>query len=218
MMHKSPVSWKAVHQGRWMAKCMVAVCAAMLLAACGGNARTAEPAHYDLGNPGAAAAGWTVAPAIIEVQAAAWLTGPAMHYRPAYAEPLRRQAYAGSRWAASPAELLEGALRRRAAAAEATAQGAGCRLQLALDEFEQRFDDPRSSQSSIEVRAQLLPLQGGDSLARRAFRVARPAPTPDAGGGAMAARDAVQGLGDDLGRWLADLARERPGMLAHCRN
>jgi cholesterol transport system auxiliary component len=63
-----------------------------------------------------------------------------MHYRLAYAEPLRRQSYRESRWAAPPAELLESVLKRRHAAAEAN--GPGCRLHLVLDEFEQRFDAP----------------------------------------------------------------------------
>lgn len=38
---------------------------------------------------------------------------PAMQYRLAYAEPERRQAYAGSRWAAVPAELIEQVVVRR---------------------------------------------------------------------------------------------------------
>lgn len=183
-----------------MMKWLLGLFAAMLLAACGGNPRTEEPAHYDFGGSGAPGAAWTMAPDSLEVQAASWLAGPAMHYRLAYAEPLRRQSYAGSRWAAAPAELLEGVLRRRIAAAEPNAQGTGCRLQLALDEFEQRFDDVQNSQAVIEVRAQLLPARGGDVVARRAFRIARPAATPDARGGAVAARDVVQALGDDLGR------------------
>jgi len=140
-----------------------------------------------------------------------------MHYRLGFAEPLRRQSYAGSRWAAAPAELLESALRRRLAAVDPNARGAGCRLQLVLDEFEQRFDDLQNSQAVIELRAQLVPARGGDSLVRRGFRSARPAATADARGGAGAARDAVQALGDDLGRWLADLARENPGILDRCR-
>ncbi len=196
---------------------LLALCAGILLAACGANPPTGDTVHYDFGSSGAGGSAWPVSPAAVEVQAASWLAGPAMHYRLAYAEPLRRQSYAASRWAAAPAELLESALRRRLAAAEPSARGAGCRLQLVLDEFEQRFDDVQNSHAVIEVRAQLLPVRGGDALVRRGFRLTRPAPTADARGGAVAARDAVQALGDDLGRWLADLARENPGILERCR-
>ncbi len=196
---------------------LLALCAGLLLMACGSNPPTGDAVHFDFGSSGAGGSAWPVSPGAVDVQAASWLAGPAMHYRLAYAEPLRRQSYAASRWAAAPAELLESALRRRLAAAEPSARGAGCRLQLVLDEFEQRFDDVKNSQAVIEVRAQLVPARGGDSLVRRGFRVARPASTADARGGAVAARDAVQALGDDLGRWLTDLARENPGILERCR-
>jgi cholesterol transport system auxiliary component len=196
---------------------LLALCSGLLLAACGANPPAGDAVHFDFGSSGAGGSAWPVSPGAVDVQAASWLAGPAMQYRLAYAEPLRRQSYAGSRWAAAPAELLESALRRRLAAAEPSARGAGCRLQLVLDEFEQRFDDVKNSQAVIEVRAQLVPARGGDALVRRGFRVSRPAPTADARGGVVAARDAVQGLGDDLGRWLADLARENPGILERCR-
>lgn len=200
-----------------MIKALLALFAGMLLTGCSGNPQTADMVHYDFGSSGGVGAPWTVSPGSFEVHAASWLAGPAMNFRLAYAEPLRRQSYAGSRWAAAPAELLESVLKRRMAAAEPNAQAAGCRLQLALDEFEQRFDDVQNSQAVIEVRAQLMPARGGDVVARRAFHVARPAITPDARGGAVAARGAVQALGDDLGRWLAELVREKPGVLDRCR-
>ncbi len=196
---------------------LLALCAGILLVACAANPRAGDVVHYDFGSSGAGGTAWPVSPGAVEVQAASWLAGPAMHYRLGFAEPLRRQSYAGSRWAAAPAELLESALRRRLAAVDPNARGAGCRLQLVLDEFEQRFDDLQNSQAVIELRAQLVPARGGESLVRRGFRSARPAATADARGGAGAARDAVQALGDDLGRWLADLARENPGILDRCR-
>lgn len=196
---------------------LLALCAGMFLAACGVNPPAGDSVQFDFGSSSAGGSAWPVSPGMVDVQAASWLAGPAMYYRLAYADPLRRQSYAASRWAAAPAELLESALRRRLAAAEQGARGSACRLQLVLDEFEQRFDDARSSQAVIEVRAQLVPARGGDALAHRGFRLAKPATTADARGGAVAARDAVQALGDDLGRWLADLARENPGILERCR-
>jgi len=49
-------------------------------------------------------------------------------------------------------------------------------------------------------------------LARRAFRIAAPAPTPDARGGAQAARTAAQSLADALAQWLGEVAGSNPSL------
>ncbi|MDP2823459.1 MAG: ABC-type transport auxiliary lipoprotein family protein [Sulfuritalea sp.] len=202
-------------------KWLATIFAASLLAACGGNLRTAEPVRYDFGNLAAkgaeAGTGSRVPLAAIEVQTASWLSGPAMHFRLAYAEPLRRQSYAQSRWAAPPGELLETFLKRRMVFAQPDFSGTGCRLQLVLDELEQRFDDPQKSRVVLDVRALLTPLRGSEILARRVFPIDKPAATADAGAGAAAAREAVQALAVDLGSWLADVAREKPAIVERCR-
>ncbi len=198
-------------------KRLVTIFAVLLMAACGGNVRTAEMVSYDLGNPGGNWSGSRIPIATVDVQAASWLSGPAMHYRLAYAEPLRRQTYAESRWAAPPAELLETFLKRRIIFGQPDFSGAGCRLQLVVDEFEQRFDDPQKSHTTLAVRALLTPLHGGDMLSKKAFLVQKPAPAADARGGVTAARDAVQVLADELGNWLGELARERPAIIERCR-
>ena len=138
-------------------KRLVTIFAAFLLAACGGNVRTVEMVGYDLGNPGGNWSGSRIPITTVDVQAASWLSGPAMHYRLAYAEPLRRQTYAESRWAAPLAELLETFLKRRIIFGQPDFSGAGCRLQLVVDEFEQRFDDPQKSHNTLEVRDLLTP-------------------------------------------------------------
>ena len=191
------------------------ICAGMLLAACGGIPRTAEPVRYDLGRPEGPAS--PVPLEAVDVQAASWLAGPAMHFRLAYAEPQRRQSYVESRWAAPPAELLETWLKRRMVFGQADYGGAGCRLRLTLDEFEQRFDEPAASYAIIEARAALAPGRGGEPLALRTFAVRKAAPTADARGGALAARDAAQALAADLGAWLGELARARPAVVERCR-
>lgn len=204
-----------------MSKWLAMILAGSLLAACGGNVRTAEPVRYDFGSPGApiAEAGTAAPPlAAIEVQTASWLAGPAMHFRLAYAEPLRRQSYGESRWAAPPAELLEVFLKRRLAPSASGFGGTGCRLQLVLDELEQRFDDPRQSRLVLEARAVLTPLHGSEILSRRAFLITQPAATADAGAGAAAAREAVQALAADLGNWLGQLGREKPAIVERCRS
>jgi cholesterol transport system auxiliary component len=204
-----------------MMKRLLAVLAGALLAACGGNARAPDIALYDFGNLAAkGGAAWSEARipvAAVDVQASSWLSGPAMHFRLAYAEPLRRQSYAESRWAAPPAEMLEAFLKRRMVFGQPDFSGAGCRLQLVLGELEQRFDDPQRSQVALEVRVLLTPLRGSEVLARRAFLIHKPAPTPDARGGVTAARDAVQVLADDLGHWLGEISREKPAIVDRCR-
>ena len=199
-------------------KWLVTITAVVLLAACGGNAATVEPVRYDFGNSPGSGTRSNFPIAVIDVQAASWLSVPAMHFRLAYAEPLRRQSYVESRWAAPPAALLETYLKRRIVFGQPDFSGAGCRLQLTVDEFEQRFDDPQNSVAVIEARALLAPLHGGEMLSKKSFLTRKPAPTADTRGGATAMRDAVQALADDLGNWLGELARDKPALIERCRS
>ncbi|MCK9382863.1 MAG: PqiC family protein [Sulfuritalea sp.] len=199
----------------------VSILAGLLLAACGGNVRTAEVVRYDFGSLAAKVTeSWTgsrVPVATVEVQASSWLAGPDMHFRLVYAEPLSRRSYAESRWAAPPAELLEAFLKRRIVFGQPDFGGAGCRLQLVLDELEQRYDDPQGSKQVLEVRARLTPLRGAETISRRTFLIQKPAASATAGGGAAATRDAVQALADDLGTWLETAGREKPAIVERCR-
>ncbi len=200
-----------------MRRWLISMLGCMLLAACGGNVRTTEPVQYDFGNLAGSGAGVRVPLASVDVQAASWLAGSAMHFRLSYADPLRRQSYAESRWAAPPAELFEAFLKRRMLFGQPEFNGGGCRLQLALDELEQRFADPQSSQMVVEVRASLTPLRGSDVLSRRAFAIQRPATAATARGGAAAAGGAALGLADELDGWLAEIARTKPAVVERCR-
>jgi hypothetical protein len=83
-----------------MSKLFLTLLAGALLSACGGGPRVSEPTRYDLGVPAGAAATWRLHLGATDVQAASWLASTAMHYRLAYAEPLRRQSYGESRWVA----------------------------------------------------------------------------------------------------------------------
>lgn len=197
---------------------IIVVLLAFLLAGCIGNPpRGAEIASYDLGKLSGSWASPGFPITAVEVQASAWLDSPAQLYRLSYADNLRRRAYTESRWAALPAELLERALQRRIIFGQADFTGPGCRLQLMLDELEQRFDAPQTSQAVLEVRALLLPLRGDALLAKRAFLIEQPAPSADARGGVVATRAAVQALTDELAHWLGEVARERPQVLAMCQ-
>lgn len=197
-------------------KLLISILAGALLAACGGSVATVEPVRYDLGDTAGNWPGSRIPIAVVDVQAASWLSGPAMHFRLAYAEPLRRQTYVESRWAAPPAELLETYLKRRIVFGPPDVSGTGCRLQLVVDEFEQRFDDPQKSTAVLEARAVLTPLHGGEMLSKKVFLIRKPAPTVDARGGVTAVRDAVQALADDLGTWLGEVARDKPAVIDRC--
>lgn len=200
-----------------MMKRIASILAGALLVACGGNVRTTEMAQYDLGNLSGHWSGSHIPITAVEVQASSWLSGPAMHFRLAYAEPLRRQAYAESRWSAPPAELLERFLKRRIVFGQPDFSGTGCRLQLALEELEQRFDEPQKSQTVLEVRALLTPLRGAEIISKRVFLIRKPAATATAGGGVAATRDAAQALAEDLGTWMEELVREKPTIAERCR-
>lgn len=191
--------------------------ATLLLAGClGSPPRPVDIALHDLGDVAEARLPVAVPLAGLRLRAAYWLDSPVQHYRLSYADATRRHAYAESRWIAPPAELLERHLQRRLAFAQPGA-GPGCRLVLQLDELEQRFASPQSSQVVLEVRANLLPRHGEEPVARRAFALRQDAPAPDAKGGVRATRAAADMLAQDLTRWLAELARERPQAAAQCK-
>lgn len=198
---------------RWFA-----ITVGLVLAACGGSAANKEVLRYDFGGYTAteSVAGSRLPVAAVDVQAASWLSGADMHFRLGYAEPLQRRSYTESRWAAPPTELLEAFLKRRIVFGHSESGGTGCRLQLALDELEQRFDDPLSSKLVLEVRAQVIPVRGAEVLSRKSFLIQKAVSVPDARGGAAAARDAVQALADDLGGWLGELARAKPSLVQRC--
>jgi len=186
--------------------------AALALSACVGNVRTTEVASFDLGTAAVVWQPTSVRLHRVEAQAPSWLAATAIQYRLLYADAMRRQAYAESRWAAQPAELIARALNRQTAAAPG-----GCRLSLELDELAQVFDSPQQSRVLLDVRASLVAPRGNEVLARKAFSLVRPAPSADARGGVAATAAAVQALGGELGAWLAQTAREHPAAAERCR-
>lgn len=191
---------------------------AFLLTACVGNPpRQTEIALHDLGDPEGRWPAAGVAISRVEVRVAAWLDSPAQFYRLNYADPLRRQSYAENRWVAPPGELLERWLQRRIFSGQGAGIASGCRLVLWLDELEQRFDAPRSSQVILDVRASLQPLRGDAILAQQKFHMIKVAPTPDARGGVQATRAGAAALAHELAKWLGDLARDRPQAITICK-
>ncbi|GAB4173671.1 MAG: ABC-type transport auxiliary lipoprotein family protein [Rhodocyclaceae bacterium] len=183
-----------------------AIAAAALVAGCAFGPRGGPVATHDFGvppedPPGAA----SVAVREVEVSAPSWLDDAALQYRLAWASATQRHAYRDSRWAAPPGELLAQLLRRSVLAASPVPGAGGCRLRVALEEFEQRFDAPRSSRAVVRARAELLGGRRGAVLAAREFGADRPAANADAAGGAAALSAAARELVDQVRDWLAGM-------------
>jgi cholesterol transport system auxiliary component len=143
---------------------------------------------------------------IYDVSAPAWLDSPFIYYRLAYQDAARPQAYADSRWVASPAELIAIRLRGRLAASDkggivhpADGTRASYALRVELNEFTQVFDAPGKSRAVVRLRASVL---GSRALiAQHSFSVERPVGTPDAEGGVRALIAASDEALDQLVAW-----------------
>jgi cholesterol transport system auxiliary component len=169
--------------------------AVLLVAGCGGAAAP-EPRSYDLGldAPTAKLANLRIG----TVRAVAPFDGTDMLYRLAYRNAAEVAAFANSRWAATPAEMLRKQLLR------AAGEGAGkCLLDAEIQEFSQVFSAKESSEVRIELR---VTLRGG---AARGLSVTEPNAGPDAAGGAAALARAVNRALTELSAWA--------GVQAGCR-
>lgn len=169
-------------------------------------------ALYDLGTPAAPnSPRFAGTLAIARVSAPEWLETPTLQYRLAYQDPLRYHGYAGSRWVASPAQLLTERLRQ---AAQSTGRGTvrdaeGVKtdfvLRVELEEFSQVFDSPQSSRGVAHARASLV-REGRTLVAQKNFIAEKPAPGADAAGGAQALAAAADQLVAEILAWAAQAA------------
>ena len=193
------------------------ILAVFVLSGCVGNPpRSVDFARHDLGDLDGRWPSTGIVVSRVDVRVAAWLDSPAQLYRLSYADPLRRHSYAENRWVAPPGELIERFLQRRILSGQPDGTASGCRLVLWLDELEQRFTGPQTSEVVLDVRASLQPVRGEAVLAKREFHLVKPAPTPDARGGVMATRAASDALANELARWLAELSRDPPRAIMSC--
>ena len=148
------------------------------------------------------------------VSAPAWLDSPGIIYRLNYQDAARPQAYAGSRWAASPVQLLTQRIRSRfAAAAVGIVTGgdsarADYALRIELDDFSQSFDALNQSRVAVRARATLVNLASHALHAQRTFGVERPA-EPDAAGAVTALGIASDALIEELLGWTAQNLKDR---------
>jgi cholesterol transport system auxiliary component len=184
---------------------VLSLCLIALLTGCAALVRTPTAfSVYDLGRIDAAAkAPQAIVPAAVEVRSPSWLATSAMQYRLDYLTPASREAYAESRWAGHPAEMVQRLLTMMLV--DGAESAGSCRLRIELDEFVQTFETAEASQVEVVARALLVGARDETVLARRVFAISVPAPAADARGGVQAHRDAVTLLGRDLAAWLDGL-------------
>ncbi len=208
--------------------------AALLLAACQSlPTPPKEPERYDLGAAALAdAANVAADPAepaalvLTDIQAPWQAEGSttAMYYRLAYAQPHNLHAYSQASWSLPPELLVQERLRHwlsQGRRVVLSAEGgripprvAGQQppvLLLALEEFEQVFDQPAHSFAKVRLRATLLAHRpaGEVLLGQQVFSVTTPAASADAAGGARALSQAMDTLGQQLVAWLRQPAASR---------
>jgi cholesterol transport system auxiliary component len=153
-----------------------------------------------------------------EITSPAWLSGPGIVYRLNYDNAARPQAYALSRWSASPALLLTERLRARLAAATANGIVAGIDgvradyvLRVELEDFSQSFDAPNSSRVALRARASLISIPARTLVAQSTFPVEQAAPTPDAPGAVQALNAATEEFLEALVKWTEARLRAAGG-------
>lgn len=176
-----------------------------------------EIAHYDFGR---LAGPWTFAGfpiASLDVSAVPWLDNSTMQIRFESDDPWRRRSHAESQWVAPPAALLERFLTRRILFRQQDPLGRGCHLSFRLHELGQSFEKPDSAFVTLEMLATLSAAAGRRTIAKRAFLIQKPSPTPDAVGSVAATRDAVQTLSSEVDLWLTEVAGNSPNLARYCQ-
>ena len=95
--------------------------------------------------------------------------------------------------------------------AQCVAAGITTVLLLALEQFEQVFDQPAHSSANIRLRATLMGYQAAGEvlLGQQLFTATLPAPSANAAGGAAALSQATDAVGQQLTQWLQTTATAR---------
>ena len=171
-----------------------------------GKENGTSPQRYDLGldtAPSAAIAG-TRAPINLTLDAGPLASENGMLWRTANSASL--QAYANSRWAASPEQLVRQRLlermSRQGPLVTQTVAADLPQLRLTLTQFEQVFtQDGASSEGLVGLQATLV--RDRKVVAAQRIEARSPAPTNDAPGGVAALIQATANAADALDQWLA---------------
>lgn len=179
------------------------VLATLALGACSLAPTAPVKAVYDLGPAPApslpqSANTWRLA----DVTAPPWLNNEGIAYRLAFQQAQRLEHYRDSAWAAPPAALLTQRLRERIGLQAACPANPATLVAVHLDEFEQVFSSPSSSQAVLRVHATLWTGGALGAGPQQHWRLERAA-SPDAAGAVRGLAQAVDDWLPQLGAWLA---------------
>lgn len=169
----------------------------LLLAGCAGSGGGVNPRVYDLGiePPAARFPGLQG----LRVRAVAPFDTSDMLYRLAFRNPAELFAFSQSRWAATPAVLLQRRFSR--AAADGAAR---CGVEFEVTEFTQVFASRDASDIVLEGRAALL--SGTRRIAERVFRVIEADAGGSAASGARGVARAADRLIGEIAAWSSGVA------------
>ena len=121
-----------------------------------------------------------------------WLDSTHMDYRLSYRSDGAIAAYSDSRWAATPAVMLERLLQNKLLSDKHwqavlgphdAGAGADYILHVKLTDFEQRFSSPSQSTGMLRAVATVVNAHTSAVVAQRKFKFGVKAPSPDAQGG-----------------------------------
>lgn len=140
----------------------------------------------------------------------------ALFYRLAYSNAQMLYPYTQARWSQPPTTLMQLAVRDRLGVRRSVIYGdqnidqqikggqSPTVLRAEVEEFSQVFQSEKDSVGLVRVRVSMVDsLKAGDELIdQRVFVAQRPAPTPDAAGGAKALSDAAAQVADEIAQWV----------------
>lgn len=169
----------------------------LVLAGCAGGGSSVPRHSYDLGIETPATSMPPVA--LRDVRAVQPFDGAAMYYRLAYRDGAELVAFAQSRWAAPPGELVRKQLAR------ATRAGTPrCTLEIEVQEFSQVFSAQDASIAQLELVATLG--APSDNVETRALRISEADAGSSAAQGAKAMQRAVTHAIAELVQWIDGVA------------
>jgi cholesterol transport system auxiliary component len=187
--------------------------ATALLAGCASGSKPGN-ATYDFGPAAVKAPPASVpiaAVVVTDVTGSAAFDNERMHYRLNYADAQQSRAYTGSRWAATPLELITQRLKSRIAQSGAKvltptdASNGVAILRTELDDFSHSFDSVSQSHGLLVLRASLF--NQHKLIDQKTFSRKVAATSLDAAGGARALAAATDGVAADINAWLATLPK-----------
>lgn len=183
---------------------MSALVLTLLLAGCGVGRIAAPPSLFDLGADEQTTPGLPARePISLAFRARPALSDTGIPWRVEGSAAV--QAYASSRWASAPYDLVHQRVAERLfrQGPVLTEQAnLAPQVQLTLLRFEQVFA-PSGQTSEGRITLEALLLRQGRVLGRLRIEQAAPASTQDAAGGVQALRIATDAAADQLAQWLA---------------